>query len=99
MGRNYPIWNEVQACVYETNKSWGARDTCFVQVQVGSGKQNSEVLVEHVTTCRLTMDKDIVVYTFGVKIPGSRKKTIVITRKYYNTKTKEFYARKPKHLP
>ena len=32
MAYSYPIWNDVQACIYGSSKSWGAKDTCNVYV-------------------------------------------------------------------
>lgn len=52
MSRSYPIWNNVQACIYNSNKSWGAKKNCVVEVKTGSSASNSESLVTHETTHR-----------------------------------------------
>ncbi len=48
----YPIWNIVQACIYESKKNWGAKKDCSVDVKVGTGPKNSYQFVSHKTTCR-----------------------------------------------
>ena len=47
MARSYPIWNNVEACIYGSSKSWGARDTCNVNVNVGSSATYSNHFVNH----------------------------------------------------
>ena len=48
--RNHSIWNVVQACIYKSPKSWGARDICEVNVKVGSSSTYSNQFVNHKTT-------------------------------------------------
>lgn len=43
--RQYPIWIDVKACIYENSKSYGAKDVNDQTIKVGSSKSNS---VEHV---------------------------------------------------
>jgi hypothetical protein len=88
MSRSYPIWNEVEACTYKTSKSWGAKDTCAVTVNVGTSATYSETLVEHVTT-RRPFGENHTVFTFGVKVGGDNDLKIIAT-KYLNNKTREF---------
>ena len=52
MSRSYPIWNKVQACIYKSGKSWGAREESAVDVVVGTSAQNSHSFVSHRTTHR-----------------------------------------------
>lgn len=52
MGRSHPIWNNVTACKYNSNKSYGISDTGEVQILVGSSASNSHEFVKHVTTRR-----------------------------------------------
>jgi hypothetical protein len=52
MSRSYSIWNEVQACIYKGSKSWGAKDTCDVNVNVGSSAKYSNHFVNYTTTKR-----------------------------------------------
>lgn len=44
MSRSYPIWNKVQACIYKSGKSWGAKDHSKIDIMVGSSKSNSHHL-------------------------------------------------------
>ncbi len=50
--RQYPIWNDVTACIYGSSKSWGAKQTATVRVRVGTSSRNSHVFVDHATTHR-----------------------------------------------
>jgi hypothetical protein len=52
---SYPIWNNVEACIYKTSKSYGARKTGAVEVVVGTSRVNSHHFVNHRTTHR-TLD-------------------------------------------
>lgn len=54
--RSYPIWNQVQACIYKGGKSWGARENCSVHVKVGTSSSNSHSFVSHCTTHRTHKD-------------------------------------------
>jgi hypothetical protein len=49
MSRSYPIWNDVTACIYQSGKSYGARDNSAVVVKVGSSQKNSHNFVSHET--------------------------------------------------
>jgi hypothetical protein len=48
--RSYPIWNNVTACNYVGDKSWGSRNSASVSVRVGSSRSNSNGFVNHETT-------------------------------------------------
>ena len=50
--RSYPIWNEVEACIYNSSKSYGAKQTSNVNVKVGTSARNSHDFLTHRTTCR-----------------------------------------------
>ncbi len=66
--RQYPIWNEVTACIYNSSKSYGAQDRSAVSVKVGSSASNSHGFISHETT-RSVKDTDkgrIVVFSFYV---------------------------------
>ena len=54
--KSYPIWNNVQACIYKSSKSWGAREQSLVDVVVGTSAQNSHSFVSHKTTHRTLED-------------------------------------------
>ena len=53
---SYPIWNDVEACIYKGSKSYGVRETGAVLVLVGTSAKNSHPFVEHTTTHRLLAD-------------------------------------------
>lgn len=50
MSRSYPIWNKVTACIYGSDKSWGAKSESNVEILVGSSSNNSHLLCRHRTT-------------------------------------------------
>jgi len=53
MGYNaYPIWNEIEACVYKSSKSFGAKDTNHFKQYVGSSAKNSHLHLTFITTKR-----------------------------------------------
>jgi hypothetical protein len=69
MSRSYPIWNKVQACIYQSNKSYGAKNVSETTVCVGRGSGNSHELITHHTSRKET--EDMVIFSFyidGVKI-------------------------------
>lgn len=52
MSRSYPIWNQVQACKYNSDKSYGIHGTGKINVYVGSSGRNSHEFLEHIVTKR-----------------------------------------------
>lgn len=50
--KSYPIWNEVNACIYASSKSYGAKQESNVNVKVGTSARNSHAFLTHCTTCR-----------------------------------------------
>lgn len=50
--QQYPIYNRVEACIYKSNKSYGAKDTSSSHIFVGSSAKNSHLLAEPCTTKR-----------------------------------------------
>lgn len=40
----YPIWIDVEACIYKTSKSYGAKNTNHEKVLVGTSSRNSHQL-------------------------------------------------------
>lgn len=52
MGRSWKIWNEVTACLYQTGKSYGIKDTGEVNIHVGESAKNTNEFLTHVTTRR-----------------------------------------------
>ena len=82
MAYSYPIWNNVQACIYGSSKSWGARDTCDVNVSVGSSTKYSNHFVNHTTTKR-EIEKDLFEFRFYVD-------NKIIKRALFDKKNKTF---------
>jgi len=62
--RSYPIYTQVTACNYESNKSFGSLETSDQKIYVGTGKKNSHLLARITTTKRLEGDE--IVFKFGV---------------------------------
>ena len=84
-GSQYPIWNDVTACIYKSSKSFGAKDTSDTKVFVGTSRTNSELLVQHFTTRREKGENTI--FTFGIDKGNGLE---VIAEKIMNTSTKEW---------
>lgn len=62
--RSYPIWTKVEACIYKSDKSFGAKDTSIQTILVGTSARNSHELAEIKTTRREIGDE--VVFKFSV---------------------------------
>lgn len=62
--RSYPIWTDVQACIYQSSKSFGAKDTSHQTIYVGTSRSNSHQIAEICTTRREIDDK--IVFKFSV---------------------------------
>ena len=54
--RQYPIWNQIRACIYKGAKSYGVREEGAVKVLVGTSSMNSHHFLTHVVTHRLHED-------------------------------------------
>ena len=95
MPYHFPIFNEVEACIYKGSKNWGARDTSAVNVKVGTSKSNSHLLVTHYTK-RKQLTHGFTRFTFGYQIPG--RQPHVVTTLWHDDKTQKTYRRMPKVL-
>ena len=82
MSRSYSIWNDVEACIYNSSKSWGAKDTCNVNVNVGSSSKYSNHFVSHTTTKR-EIKKNLFEFRFYVNKQ-------IIKRALFDNLTKSF---------
>ena len=82
MSKSYPIWNEVEACIYNSSKSYGVKEKWVVNVKVGTSRTYSFDFVNHKTT-KKEITKDILEYHFYVD-------DVLIKRSQFNKKTKEF---------
>jgi hypothetical protein len=58
MSRSYPIWNKIQACIYKSDKSFGAKDHSKMEIMVGSSQSNSHLLGK-IETIRKEYDDEI----------------------------------------
>ena len=58
MSRQYPIWNIITACIYNSCKSYGVKNTGDVEVRVGTSSKNSHLFLKHCTTHRLHENGD-----------------------------------------
>ena len=56
--RSWPIWNQITACVYKSDKSYGVKATGEVTVKVGTSASNSHVFLRHTTTHRMLDNGD-----------------------------------------
>ena len=92
MARSYPIWNQIEACIYKSGKSFGAKDTSKTTVYVGTSRSNSEPLVEHITTRRII--GDYTVFVFSVDC-NDGKGLQILKRLWMNNKTHEWYTTNP----
>jgi hypothetical protein len=90
MSRSYPIWHDVNACIYQGSKSFGARNTSEVTVKVGTSKSNSEVLVRHVTTRRTCGDFTVFRFLLDLGHGAKTRKTL-----WMHTRTRKWYTSKP----
>ena len=52
MSRQYPIWNIITACIYKSGKSYGVKNTCEVEIRVGTSSKNSHTFLKHRVTHR-----------------------------------------------
>ena len=64
MSKSYPIWVDVDACIYKSSKSYGVKDTGVQNFKIGSSKSNSHDFVKTVITRR--EDGDKIVFIFSV---------------------------------
>lgn len=62
--RSYPIWTKVQACIYKSDKSFGAKDTSHQEIFVGTSAKNSHKIAEICTTKREVDNK--IIFKFSV---------------------------------
>ena len=56
--RSWPIWNQITACVYKSDKSYGVKATGEVTVKVGTSASNSHICLRHTTTHRMLDNGD-----------------------------------------
>tara|TARA_R110002020_G_scaffold429542_2_gene639149 strand:+ start:1196 stop:1459 length:264 start_codon:yes stop_codon:yes gene_type:complete len=54
--RQYPIWNKVTNCCYQSGKSYGNKEDGKVSILVGSSSMNSHTLCDHRITHKKNED-------------------------------------------
>lgn len=75
--RSYPIWNQVQACIYKSKKSYGAKDFSETEILVGSSNKNSHTLAKVSTRRReITNEYNSRVH-FEFRVDGRLLKTMI----------------------
>jgi len=42
--RSYPIWNEINSCLYKSMQSYGVKDHSEIDMNVGQGARHSHLL-------------------------------------------------------
>jgi uncharacterized protein YegJ (DUF2314 family) len=41
MAFSYPIWNEIEACIYKSGKSYGVKNDGVNRIKIGTSSRNS----------------------------------------------------------
>ena len=74
MGRStkYPIWVDVQACIYKSSKSYGAINQNAQTIKVGDGNKNSHVIANICTKKKVLNG----ITRFEFSVDGNILKTI-----------------------
>ena len=70
--KSYPIWTDVEACIYKSSKSFGAKDTSTQTINVGTSAKNSHEIATICTT-RREVDDEII---FKFSVDGEVLKTL-----------------------
>ena len=82
MAFSYPIWNDIEACIYKSGKSYGVKNTGTNQIKVGTSAKNSFDFAKVVVTHRKRTNG---VRVFVLSVDG------VIIKKAVVTKNKKYY--------
>ena len=93
--KSFPIYNEVEACIYKSKKSYGTKNTSKSTIYVGSSKKNSHELATVITTRR---EKEHIKYgniiEFAISFEGVILKKMIfknekgLASRYISTETK-----------
>ena len=77
--RTYPIWNKVTACIYNSSKSYGVKETGETEICVGSSPSNSHTFLTAIVTqkTRDTKYGRCKVFTYSVD-------NVVIKKMYFD---------------
>ncbi len=68
MSRSYPIWYDVTACKYKSDKSFGFRNTGEIEISIGSSGSNSHTFLKTSITRRdkVIEGKEYIVFKYFV---------------------------------
>ena len=91
MAFSYPIWNEIEACIYKSGKSYGVKNTGVNQIKVGTSAKNSFDFAKIVVTHR-KRNNGVRVFVLSVdgviiKKAVSYKKQKILRSNSHNKKT------------
>ena len=50
--KSYPIWNNINSCIYKSSKSYGIKEHGEVSTYIGTSAKNSHLFLETKTTHR-----------------------------------------------
>jgi hypothetical protein len=78
--KQYPIWHEVQACHYQSSKSYGGMNNSVDKICVGNGNSNSIELATVATTRRLIEVDGERMVSFHLKVDGQTIKEALFKR-------------------
>ena len=82
MAYNYPIWVDVEACIYNSSKSYGAKNTNHQTIRVGSSSKNSHILSDIVNYKKeFNHEKYGDVISFRTRIDGVIVKELIFENK------------------
>ena len=81
--RTYPIWNKIKACIYNSNKSYGVKDTGENEIYIGSSAKNSHLFLNSIITKRTENTKygKCIVFKYSVD-------NVVIKKAYFDINAK-----------
>lgn len=86
MSRSYPIWNEIDSCIYESKKSYGIKNHGELTCYIGTSAQNSYKFFQTKVTHR-KLDNNMHEYRFYIddelvkKATYCRKKDNMLIKK------------------
>lgn len=61
---SYPIWVDVTACIYNSGKSYGVKNTGEQRILVGSSGKNSHLLADVIITKR--KEGEFIIFRYSV---------------------------------
>lgn len=58
MAHSYPIWNDIEACIYKSNKSYGVKREGINKIKIGTSASNSHDFATIKTTHKIMDNGD-----------------------------------------